>query len=78
MDIRRGEREFLNILLLVGNTLAVTTHEDPDFDPGFSTELPSDGAHAIEVAFFADNTATVSKTIYVRRDEATGELAITV
>lgn len=78
LDIRRGQREFLNILLRVGHRLMITTHEEPDFDPGFSTELPCEGVHLIEVAFFADNASTVSETVWIRCAKATEGIALDV
>src|SRR5262252_3568133 len=56
IDLRRDQREFLNVLLLEeGARWRIVTFEDQDFDPGFSTELAPDHEHVLRVAVFADN-----------------------
>jgi hypothetical protein len=41
MDLRRDQREYLNVLCLAdGSRWRLVTFEDPDFDPGFATDLP--------------------------------------
>ena len=59
VDIRRGQREFLNVVYLVeGRRWRIDTYAEPDFHPGFTTDLPSDSEHVVDVAVFADNAAT--------------------
>jgi hypothetical protein len=59
VDLRRDQREFLNVLVLEkGARWRIVTFEDQDFDPGFSTELEPDHEHVLRVAVFADNAAT--------------------
>jgi hypothetical protein len=59
IDLRRGQREFLNVLVLEeGARWRIVTFEDQDFDPGFSTELAPDQEHVLRVAVFADNAET--------------------
>ena len=61
LDIRLGQREFLNVLCLhVGSRWRLVTFEDPDFDPGFPTELPTDHRHVLRVAIFSDNAHAVT------------------
>jgi hypothetical protein len=63
-DIRRGQREFLNILVLhEGARWRIVTFEDSDFDPGFPTELQPDFEHILKVAVFADNADTTSRDL---------------
>lgn len=69
MDLGRGQREYLNVLFLPdGGGWRLVTFEDPDFDPGFATDLPLDGRHTIQLSVFANNadTATASLTAEVR------------
>ncbi len=61
IDLRRGQREFLNMLCLsTGSHWHIVTFEDPDFDPGFNTDLPLDQHHEVQVSVFANNTAMVT------------------
>jgi hypothetical protein len=67
VDLRRDQREFLNVLVLeAGARWRLVTFEDPDFDPGFSTELPPDREHVLQVALFADNAATATCSLVAR------------
>jgi hypothetical protein len=53
IDLRRGQREFLKVLSLDDEgRWQIVTLDDPDFDPGFATELPADHEHVLEVALF--------------------------
>lgn len=66
VDLRRGQREFLNVVYLVeGSRWRIDTYSEPDFHPGFTTEFPSDGEHAVEVAIFADNAATAVRALAI-------------
>ena len=40
VDLRREQREYLNVLDLRDGDWRLVTFEDPDFDPGFATDLP--------------------------------------
>jgi hypothetical protein len=60
----RGQREYLNVLFLPnGDGWRLITFQDPDFDPGFATNLPLDGRHTIELSVFSDNANTVSAAL---------------
>jgi hypothetical protein len=62
VDIRRDQREYLNVLYLRdGNRWRLVTFEDQDFDPGFATELPLDQAHRLRISVFADNAQTATR-----------------
>ena len=66
IDLRRDQREFLNVVYLVeGSRWRIDTYAEPDFHPGFTTELPTDGEHVIDVAVFADNAATARCSLAV-------------
>jgi hypothetical protein len=72
IDVRRGQREFLNVLAFEeGARWRIVTFEGGDFDPGFPTELPPDREHVLEVAVFSDNadTATCHLVATVRAGE---------
>ncbi len=61
IDIRRDQREFLNVLCLsAGTRWHLVTFEDPDFDPGFTTDLPLDQRHVLQISVFADNSRTAT------------------
>jgi hypothetical protein len=61
IDIRRDQREFVDVLCLVsGARWRLVTFEDPDFEPGFATHLPLDERHVIQISVFADNAHTVT------------------
>jgi len=69
VDLRRGQREFLDVVYLVeGSRWRIDTYSEPDFHPGFTTEFPSDGEHVVEVAIFADNAATTCSLEISGRD----------
>lgn len=73
MDVRRGQREYLNVLCLRdGSRWRLVTFEDPDFDPGFLTDLPINERHVIRISVFADNADTVSRSL-VAEAHAEGE-----
>ena len=42
------------------------TFEDPDFDPGFATDLPLDQPHVLRFSVFSDNAYTVTRSLVVR------------
>jgi hypothetical protein len=79
MDLRRGQREYLNVLcLLDGARWRLVTYDDPDFDPGFLTELPPGTRHVLQVAVLADNARTKSRSLaaeaHIADDDVTLEL----
>ena len=70
VDLRRDQREFLNVVYLVeGSRWRIDTYAEPDFHPGFTTELPSDGEHVVDVAVFADNAATATCSVTISGSE---------
>jgi hypothetical protein len=70
VDLRRGQREFLNVVYLVeGSRWRIDTYSEPDFDPGFTTELPADGEHVVDLALFADNAATAAFSLEISSRE---------
>jgi hypothetical protein len=46
-----------------GDAWRLVTFEDPDFDPGFATDLPLEGRHILQISIFADNANTVTRTL---------------
>ncbi|HET9139505.1 hypothetical protein [Actinophytocola sp.] len=59
LDLRRDQREFLNVLVLAKDSRwRIVTFDAPDFDPGFTTELTAGQEHVLEVAIYCDNTDT--------------------
>jgi hypothetical protein len=74
IDLRRGQREFLDVAFRPSDALAewiIDTFQDRDFDPGFATRLPADQVHVFQIALFADNADTcgISLRLEVRDDE---------
>jgi hypothetical protein len=68
VDLRRGQREFLNVLFLDdGDRWHIATFEDPDFGPGFPTELAALQENVLEVAVFADNADTATCRLVANR-----------
>jgi hypothetical protein len=64
VDLRREQREYLNVLYLRDDdTWRLVTFDDPDFDPGFATDLPLTGRHVIQISVFADNADTVTSAL---------------
>jgi hypothetical protein len=60
----RGEREYLNVVFRPnGGGWRLVTFQDPDFDPGFATELPLEGRHALELSVFSDNADPVTASL---------------
>jgi hypothetical protein len=73
IDLRRNQREFMDVLCLVPRARwRLVTFQDPDFDPGFATCLPVDGQHVLQVAIFSDNADTVTRSL-VAEASATGD-----
>lgn len=64
MSLGQGQREYLNVLYLPnGSAWHLVTFQDPDFDPGFATELPQDGRHRLDLSVFSGNAGTVAVTL---------------
>ena len=64
IDLGRGQREYLNVLYLpTGADWRLVTFQDPDFDPGFATDLPHNARHAIQISVFSGNAGTVTTTL---------------
>ena len=61
VNIRRAQREFLNVLYTPDQRYwQLVTFDDPDFDPGFSTELSVDERHLFQISVFGDNARAVT------------------
>lgn len=59
IEIRPGQREHLNVLVQPDNEpWRLVTFEDPDFGPGFTTELDAIQVHRLRVAVFSVNAST--------------------
>jgi hypothetical protein len=79
LDLRRGQREFVNVLVLLErNRWRIVTFEDDDFDPGFPTELPADRSHDLQVAMFADNVDTAVRHLVVDTGEGGSAAAVSL
>ncbi|WP_213454103.1 hypothetical protein [Rhizomonospora bruguierae] len=77
IDLRPGQREYLNVLLLPGEgNWRLVTFEDPDFDPGFTTELPRGQSHLVQVSVFATNAKTGGASLMVQAPPEGGDLTI--
>jgi hypothetical protein len=78
IDLRRDQREFLNVLLLdeEGSHWRIVTFEDPDFDPGFSTDLVPDREHVLRVAVFADNASTTTCALVASVQPSDGKIML--
>jgi hypothetical protein len=63
VDIRPGQREFLNVLFLRDGAprWAIETFTADDFQPGFDTELDVDHPHVLQIALYADNADTITR-----------------
>jgi hypothetical protein len=77
MDVRHDQREFLNVLRLEpGTCWRLVTFEDPDFDPGFATQLPLGERHTLQISVFADNAATVTRSLIAEAHPGSEELKL--
>src|SRR5262249_25669560 len=66
VDIRPGQREFLNVLFAGREPRwTIDTFRDDDFQPGFITHLSIEQQHTIAVAVYADNAPTTGRSITV-------------
>jgi hypothetical protein len=41
----------------------LVTFDDPDFDPGFKSELPVDQRQVFQISVFSDNAETVTTSL---------------
>jgi hypothetical protein len=77
MDLRRDQREYLNVLCLAdGSRWRLVTFEDPDFDPGFATDLPLDQRHVLRFSVFSDNADTVTRSLVAEVGSGDGEVKL--
>ncbi len=74
LDIRPGQREFLDVLCLEdGASWRLVTFEAPDFDAGFVTEFkPADGCE-FQVSVFTANGSTATTTLVIDPLEGDGD-----
>ena len=64
MDLRRDQREYLNVLYAPEESRwELVTFDDPDFDPGLKTDLPVDRRQVFQISVFSDNAETVTKSL---------------
>ena len=64
IDLRRDQREYLNVLYGPGQSRwELVTFDDPDFDPGFATSLPIDQRQLFQISVFSDNADTVTNSL---------------
>jgi hypothetical protein len=74
VDIRPGQREFLDVLLVrPGGSGCLVTFDDPDFDPGFSLDLAPGQEHVITLAVFSDDVNAPMRSLAVEMTPA-GEI----
>jgi hypothetical protein len=79
IDLRRDQREFLNVLSLQqGGRWKIVTFEERDFDPGFSTAILPDHEHILQIAVFSDNADTTTRYLVATVQEDTGEIALSL
>ena len=77
VDLRPDQREFLNVLMRAEQGhWRIVTFEDPDFDPGFATELSAEHEHVLEIAVFAHNASTTARSLAVRVGRGDGTVAL--
>jgi hypothetical protein len=74
MDLRRDQREYLNVLYAPEESRwELVTFDDPDFDPGFKTELPVDQRQVFQISVFSDKRRDGDQVTVVRaRAKRTG------
>ena len=77
MHVRRDQHEYLNVLcLLDGSRWQLVTFEEPDFDPGFATELLLDERHVVQISVFADNAKQVTRSLVAEACSESEELKL--
>ncbi|MFF8414608.1 hypothetical protein [Streptomyces omiyaensis] len=67
LDIRPGQREFLNVCfrLPVAHAWRIDTFDSDDFDPGFSTDLVDHAGLELRIALFVDNSEPTTLVLAV-------------
>jgi hypothetical protein len=67
VDLRQGQREFLNVLFrrTASSGWTIDTFVADDFSPGFSTELDANQKHVVNVTLFADNARTITRSLEI-------------
>ncbi|GHJ97762.1 hypothetical protein SNE510_72810 [Streptomyces sp. NE5-10] len=70
LDIRPGQREYLNVCFRLPETSAwrIDTFDSDDFDPGFSTDLAEDTQYELTIALFADNAEAITLPLLIAPD----------
>jgi hypothetical protein len=77
MDVRNGQREFLDVVALrPGQPWRIITFDEPGWDPGFVLDLSRDGRHEVDVAVFSDNATTVTTTVVLAVGAGGGEAVV--
>jgi hypothetical protein len=77
VDLRRDQREFLNVLFLEDfGPWNIISFDDDDFHPGFTTDLDPRGRHVVDVAIFSDNAPTVVRSVGIEPDVRDGRLTL--
>jgi hypothetical protein len=68
VDLRPGQREYLNVLYqrAASPRWTIDTFVADDFDPGFSTELDATQQHVVHVTMFADNAPTITRSLQIK------------
>lgn len=77
IELRSGQREYLNVLL-VGQSAhgRIVTFDTADFDPGFPLELTLEQEQTIHLAIFADNATTTARLVSHTHDTHTPTFAL--
>lgn len=77
LELRPGQREYLNVLLLPrDDDWRLVTFEDPDFDPGFATTLPRGERHELHVSVFSSNAATSTSSLVAQAGHRADDLEL--
>jgi hypothetical protein len=75
VDVRRDQREFINVLLVhEGGPGRIVTFEGDDFDPGFPLDLDAGHEHVLQVSVFSDDAETASASLVVDASAEDGRL----
>jgi hypothetical protein len=77
IDLRRDQREYLNVLSVQeGSHWRIVTFEESDFDPGFSTEILPGHEHLLTIAVFSDNADTTMRDLFTTIRVHTGQITV--